>query len=193
VLQIGLGAASLTKFLYRHRPRAALTVVEIEPAVVAAARAHFKLPEDPKRVTIEIGDGADYLAAGEREFDLILVDGFDAKGRAGMLEMLPFYCNVHARLSERGLLVANMLTRTRGVGPAVERMRAAFHGRARALPPCSSGNTIVVAAAGAPVDVVLSDLRAAAHALKSETGLNLLPSVARLVEAYGGKDQRFVV
>jgi spermidine synthase len=36
-LLIGLGAASQSKFLYRHRPRAALTVVEIEPKVVAAA------------------------------------------------------------------------------------------------------------------------------------------------------------
>ncbi|MCC6878882.1 MAG: spermidine synthase, partial [Rhodocyclaceae bacterium] len=46
-LLIGLGAASLTKFLYRHRPRAKLTVVEIEPAVVAAAHRFFKLPDDP--------------------------------------------------------------------------------------------------------------------------------------------------
>ena len=44
VLQIGLGAASVTKFLYRHRPRAYITVVEIEPRVTAAARQFFKLP-----------------------------------------------------------------------------------------------------------------------------------------------------
>ena len=42
VLLIGLGAASLTKFLYRHYPLAHLTVVEIEPAVVAAARQFFQ-------------------------------------------------------------------------------------------------------------------------------------------------------
>jgi 16S rRNA A1518/A1519 N6-dimethyltransferase RsmA/KsgA/DIM1 with predicted DNA glycosylase/AP lyase activity len=33
VLQIGLGAASVTKFLHRHRPQAKLTVVEIDPRV----------------------------------------------------------------------------------------------------------------------------------------------------------------
>jgi spermidine synthase len=37
VLMIGLGAASLPKFLYRHRPHARLTVVEIDAAVVRAA------------------------------------------------------------------------------------------------------------------------------------------------------------
>src|SRR5512139_2065516 len=41
VLLIGLGAASLTKFIYRHCPLARLTVVEIEPRVVAAARQFF--------------------------------------------------------------------------------------------------------------------------------------------------------
>ncbi len=44
VLLIGLGAASMTKFLYRNRPRSALTVVEIDAAVVAAATQFFKLP-----------------------------------------------------------------------------------------------------------------------------------------------------
>ena len=52
VLLIGLGAASLTKFLYRNQPLANLTVVEIEPGVVAAAREFFKLPEDPTRLKI---------------------------------------------------------------------------------------------------------------------------------------------
>ncbi len=52
VLLIGLGAASLTKFLYRHYPLAKLTVLEIEPGVVAAARQFFKLPQDPMRLKI---------------------------------------------------------------------------------------------------------------------------------------------
>ena len=50
VLLIGLGAASLPKFLYRHRPQAALTVVEIEPAVVTLATQSFRLPDDPRRL-----------------------------------------------------------------------------------------------------------------------------------------------
>ena len=65
VLQIGLGSASVTKFLYRNRPEARITVIEILPEVVATARQYFKLPEDSKRVHIEIGDGHDYVA--ERE------------------------------------------------------------------------------------------------------------------------------
>ena len=192
VLQIGLGAASLTKFLYRNRPHAALTVVEIEPAVVAAARQFFKLPEDPKRVIIEIADGHEYVAKSAREFDLILVDGFDAKGRAGMLDMLPFHCNARARLSRDGLFVANLLTRTRGVTASLERIRTAFDGRACALPSGDAGNTIAIAAIGDPIDIPFVDLAAAARALKRDTGLNLLPTLAGLAAAQADHD-RFVL
>lgn len=191
VLLIGLGAASLTKFLYRNRPRAALTVVEIEPAVVTAAWQFFKLPDDPKRLTIEIGEGHDYLAKSDSHFDLILVDGFDAKGRAGMLDMLPFYCNGRARLSEQGLLVTNLLGRSRGITASLDRIGAAFEGRARALPPCASGNTIVLAATGEPIDVPLAELRVAARELKRDTGLNLLPTVAGLKDVHVGDGERF--
>jgi spermidine synthase len=67
VLLIGLGAASLTKFLYRNLPLAHLTIVEIEPAVVAAARQFFKLPEDPNRISLIIGDGAHYMLNHEKK------------------------------------------------------------------------------------------------------------------------------
>ncbi len=48
VLQIGLGSASITRFLRKHRPGARITVVEISHEVVAAARQFFKLPDDPR-------------------------------------------------------------------------------------------------------------------------------------------------
>jgi len=192
-LQIGLGTASLTKFLYRHRPAAAITVVEIEPAVVAAARQFFKLPEDPPRVTIEIADGHDYAASSKREFDLILVDAFDPRGRSGMLDTLPFYCNARARLGPEGMLAANLLNRSRGVQPSVERIRTVFEDRVRALPKCASGNTIVVAATGEPIEVTSAELAAAARALQRDTGLNLLPTLARLAAAGAMRGDRFVL
>ena len=193
VLQIGLGAASLTRFLYRHRPRAALAVVEIDPAVVAAARQFFRLPDDPRRLSIAIADGHDYVAQATREFDLILVDGFDSNGRAGALETLSFYCNAQARLSGQGVLAANLLTRTRGIKASLDRLSEAFGGRARALPPCAGGNTIVVAATGDRVDKALTDLAAAARALKRDTGLNLLPTLARLAPQGTGSRDRFLL
>jgi spermidine synthase len=193
VLLIGLGAASIPKFLHRHRPRAKLTVVEIAPDVVTAAWQFFKLPDDPKRLVVEIGDGHDYLARTDRVFDLIVVDGFDAKGRAGMLETAPFYANCRARLGDAGLLVANMLSRTRGVVPNLERVREAFAGRATALPRTEAGNTIVLAATGEPIDLTLAELRARAGRLRRDTGLNLLPTLAALAPMLPGPGERFVL
>jgi spermidine synthase len=191
VLLIGLGAASLTKFLYRNRPRSVLTVVEIEAAVVNAAMQFFKLPDDARRLAIVIGDGHDYMAATDREFDLILVDGYDAKSRVGMLDSLPFYCNCRARLSERGVLATNFLNARRGLAASLERMSEAFADRAFALPHCPSGNVIALAATGEPIDLSLADLASGARRLQRDTGLNLLPTLSRLARTQVGDGDRF--
>ncbi len=179
VLLVGLGAASLTKFLYRNRPRANLTVVEIDAAVVRAAVQFFKLPVDP-RIAIEIGDGHDFVAATGRDFDLILVDGFDAKSRTGRLDTALFYRNCRARLTTHGVLVVNFLNARRGLAQSLERISASFSERALALPHCASGNVIAVAATGERISLSIDEMRRAARRLKRDTGLNLLPTLARL-------------
>lgn len=180
VLLIGLGAASLTKFLHRYRPEAKLTVVEVEPAVVATARQHFRLPEEDARLRIVVGDGADYVTTTRHRFDLIFVDGFDAEARTGRLDTLPFYADCQGRLTDDGLLVANLLGKRKGFRQTVERLERAFDGRVLCFPSCDAGNVVAFATTGEPVDVTLSELRAGARALKKDTGLNLLPTVMRL-------------
>ena len=183
VLLIGLGAASLTKFIYRNYPLAKLTVVEIEPGVVAAARQFFKLPEDPKRLKILIGDGVEFVMSSDKTWDLILVDGFDANARAGALDTLTFYLAAQSRLSNNGIMAVNLLSRSRNFKDSVERIRTAFDGRALAFPSCDSGNAIAFAAAGDSVRIALDDLKEQAMILKEETGLNLLPTLTRLEQA----------
>lgn len=182
-LLIGLGAASLTKFLYRHRPEAKLTVVEIDPEVVAVAHQHFTLPDEDARLHIVIDDGAAYLAACRQRFDLIMVDGFDENARTGMLDTLPFYLNCKARLSDSGLLVTNLLSKRKGVKKSLERIEEAFDGRAIAFPSCDSGNVVAFAATGASVQHGIGELKAAARALKAATDLNLLPTLSRLEQS----------
>jgi len=183
VLLIGLGAGSLTKFLYRHRPQATLTVVEIEPAVVAAARQYFKLPDDDVRIHIESGDGADYVARTKARFDLILVDGYDADARTGRLDSLPFYLDCKAHLSDDGLLAVNLLSRRKDFRNSVERLAQAFDERTLVFPSCASGNVIAFAATGEAIGLTLAELKTAALTLKKETGLNLLPTLVGLEQA----------
>lgn len=188
VLQIGLGAASITRFLHRNRPRAAQTVIEIEPRVIAAAVQSFKLPPEDARLRIEVADGTDFMAASARQFDLILIDGYDAGGRTGALDTLPFYCNCAARLSARGVFAANLLTRNHGARASLERIAAAFGGRSAALPTCASGNVVALGAAGELIEESFVDITRAAARLKRDTALNLVPTVARWQEAHGGRD-----
>lgn len=179
-LLIGLGAGSLAKFIYRYLPNCRTTVVEINPQVEFVASQYFKLPYDPQRLEVVIGCGADYMLGGTRSFDYILVDGFDPEARTGPLDTLPFYQACRARLTEQGLLAVNLLGRDKTFPASVARLGQAFDGRLAVFPSCDSGNTIAFATGGDAVDVSLDDMRARATQLKTDTRLNLLPTLTRL-------------
>ncbi|OQA34009.1 MAG: Spermidine synthase [Betaproteobacteria bacterium ADurb.Bin341] len=178
-LLIGLGAASLVRFLYRHLPQCRMTVVEIHPGVVAVARQFFKLPEDPERLRTIIGDGADIVGDRHDHYDLILIDGFDAQARSGRLNSHRFYADCRQNLADKGILVCNLLGRNRGFQASVDRLRLAFDGRAIVFPSCDSGNAVAFASP-TPLSIPLDDLRERAQSLKTATGLNLGPCISRL-------------
>lgn len=182
-LLIGLGAGSLARFLYRHYPDCRITVVEINPQVEYVARLYFKLPDDPLRLDVHIGCGADYLQQASRSFDLILSDGFDAGGRPGMLDTPAFYQAAQARLTDNGLFSVNLL-REKGYKRSVELIQAAFQGNCHVFPSCPSGNTIVFGRGNQPVEVGLALLRTRAEELRQRTRLKLTDTITRL-EASG--------
>ncbi|MDO9600400.1 MAG: spermidine synthase [Azoarcus sp.] len=183
VLLIGLGAASLTKFIYHHCPQSRIQVVEIASSVVAAARQFFRLPEESARFSIQLGCGASFVLEKDTRFDYILVDGYDRNARAGVLDTLPFYQAVRARLSDQGLMAVNLFGRSKGYKASVERIVTAFEDRAIAFPSCDSGNVVAFGAAGDAVSRPVAELRERALVLKAETGLDLLPTITRLEQA----------
>jgi spermidine synthase len=129
ILLIGLGAGSLTKFLYRYCPSAHLTVVEIDSRVVDVAREHFELPVDPPRLDIVIGDGVEYMRTCGQTYDLILVDGFNEHAHPGDLNALPFYQACRAGLSEHGVLAVNLIGLCHGVKGGFAHIESAFESR----------------------------------------------------------------
>ncbi len=182
-LLIGLGAASLTKFIYHHCPKTRIEVVEIEPRVVMAARQFFALPPENERLSIHIDDGVHYVSSGSRHFDYILVDGFDSNARAGELDSLPFYQAARARLSQRGLMSVNLFGRSRRYKTSIANILNAFDDRALAFPSCDSGNVVALAAQGEVIDLTVQEIRQNAAELKRNTGLDLSATVMRLEEA----------
>jgi spermidine synthase len=178
VLQVGLGSASLTRFLARHRPAAKLTVVELLPEVVLAARQHFRLPPESERLRIAVGDGADFVARSSSRFDLVIVDGFDGRGESGMLGTRPFLLNVAQRLAPRGLAVFNLLTGRWGSEAGVARVAEAFDGHVLVLPRCEAGNTVIVAGNEPFAKASPTRMRLAAAREKSASGLDLAREAA---------------
>ena len=179
-LLIGLGAGSLAKFIYRNLPDCRITVIEINPQVEYIARQYFKLPDDPRRLEVLTGCGADYVLSNPRHFDSILVDGFDPDARAGVLDTLPFYQACRASLSDKGLLAVSLLGHNKGFAASAERIKLAFDGQAMVFPSSDSGNTIAFARSGQPVHVTLEQLRERAGQLKANFRLDLLPTLSRL-------------
>ncbi len=183
VLIIGLGAASVTKFLHRHCPGAHLTVVEIDARVPAVATHHFRLPDEDARLRIVIDDGAKFVARSDQSWDLILVDGYDHRARANSLDTVAFHRDCRARLATGGRVCLNLFGRTRGFRVSAQRILDAYDGRALVLPSLNEGNAICVASAEAGGDISMDALRSRATALRSRTGLNLAPTLSRMEQA----------
>ena len=187
VLQVGLGAGSLSKFWYRHRPETKQTIVEINPAVVFMAQQSFKLPSNEARIDIQIADGVAWMRDGQKErkdkFDCIMVDGYDHNARFGALGTEAFYRDCRARLSKRGLLVLNLFGRAHGYKKQLENLRAAFDDRVLALAPVEGGNAIAFASHGEPVALEMPMLRADAKRLAGETGIKFTGTLVRMDQA----------
>ncbi len=192
-LLIGLGAGSLAKYIYHQLPNTQITVVEIDPQVEIIARLHFKLPDDPMRLRVVIGDGAQYMLEDGKKYDAILVDGFDKSGRAGVLDTEPFYQACRSRLTDHGLLAVNLLGNSRGFKASTKRIASAFDGRSLVFPACSSGNTIAFATGGEPVAVAYEQLFNRAEQLNRTTGLNLRPTVERLLSTYSTESDQLIL
>lgn len=193
ILQVGLGAASLTKFWLRHRPGATQTIIEINPAVVAMAEQSFKLPNARDRekahIDIRIADGVAWMRADgaaktqKDKYDCIMVDGYDHNARFGALGTEAFYRDCRARLSKRGLLVLNLFGRAHGYRQQVDNLRAAFDHRVLALAPVEGGNAIAFAVEGEKIALDMPMLRADAERLHKETGLRFTGTLVRLDQA----------
>lgn len=141
---IGLGGGSLTKFCYRHLPEADITVLEINPHVIALRR-EFSVPEDDARFRVIRADGSRYVRAHEGAFDVLLVDGYDSDGLPGVLSSKRFYDDVFDCLRPSGVMAANIHLGNEEFSLLVARVGRSFYGAPLAVKEHESGNAIVFA------------------------------------------------
>jgi spermidine synthase len=147
ILMIGLGGGSLAKFCYHHLPQARITVVEINPHVIALRR-RFQIPEDDARFAIICADGADFVRDAKQGFDVILVDGFDAQGQSTQLTSRTFYEDCCRVLMPNGIMVVNLDSDHPAHGVYLARIDRAYQGRSMEVAVEDRGNRVVFAAKG---------------------------------------------
>jgi spermidine synthase len=172
VLQLGLGAAALTKFCHLHLPFAQTVVVEFDPTVIGTARQWFALPEQDRRLAVVCDDALAFLQrAGHSSgfSDWLQVDLYDSRARGPVYDDPLFYLACRQALRRPGIASFNLFGRR--CGPSLDRIAAAFDGRVIVLDEARAGNRIAVAAVGPTIRVESSLLQERALAIEGACGL----------------------
>ena len=152
-VQLGLGAGALTRFCHQAL-KWDTTVVEINPQVVAACRAWFRLPEDGPRLRVLTGDAAAWLRQTEvaGSARLLQVDLYDEEAAAPVLDDEDFYAACHRALCEGGMMAVNLFGRDASFEHSAARIARVFGAdQVWQLRPTREGNTVVVAGRGVTV------------------------------------------
>jgi spermidine synthase len=147
VMQLGLGAASLTKFCHK-KLRMKTTAIELNPQVVAACRLWFKLPKDDSRLSVILGDAEQVVAHDHwrGQVDALQVDLYDHEAAAPVLDSEAFYRGCRSLLTEDGCMTVNLFGRSSSYERSLQRIEAAFGVEAVwAFKPTREGNTVVLA------------------------------------------------
>jgi spermidine synthase len=166
ILMLGLGGGSISTYLGRHLPQAAVTTVELDPGVIAAAKTYFGVIETP-RMRYRDGDARVFLNRHADTYDLILLDAYRGGYVPFHLLTREFYTLVRNRLAPGGAAAFNVHDGTKLYASTVRTLGTVFPGLD--LYSTRLGEVIAVGTAQ-PVDRAALARRAAAlqerHALR---------------------------
>ncbi|PXW98775.1 spermidine synthase [Sphaerotilus hippei] len=152
VVQLGLGAATLTRYCHGEL-HLRTTTVELNAQVIVACRQWFRLPADDERLQVIEADAGAWVADGQHaaSADVLQVDLYDHQAAAPVLDDEDFYRDCHRVLRPGGVLAVNLFGRNASFLRSARRIEAAFAaegGVVVMLSPTDEGNTIVLAVKG---------------------------------------------
>jgi len=146
ILLVGLGGASMQKFLHDLLPETVLETVEIDPEVVRVARRFFGFEPENNQV-VHVGDGRAFIENSRKRYDIIFLDAYGHDTIPFSLATLEFLEAVRDRLSEGGVVCANLLTGNPHYWDMVKTYSEVFRDFHMIKPP-GSGNAILFAPLG---------------------------------------------
>ncbi|MBI3221495.1 MAG: transferase [Nitrosomonadales bacterium] len=182
IAMIGLGGGSLAKYCYRHLPDSDITVVEINPAVIAL-RNEFAIPADDARLRVLLGDGAAWVADASTRPDVLIVDGFDADGLPAQLCSQRFYDDCYTLLADNAVMVANLWHGYPQHDEFLARISNSFSGNMLIVDAEDGYNNIVFAVKSTAFPPSASTIRHRAKSLFLSHPLNFQAQANQLIRA----------
>lgn len=162
IVQLGLGAAALTKFCYRHFPDAHITTIELSAEVIQACEALFALPPNDGRLAVRQMDAMQFVTdpAQHGTVDILQVDLYDEQAQGPVFQSPEFYQACADCLTPDGMMTVNLFCDYPGHGENLEAISHAFESVVW-LPEVHDGNVVAIAFKQAPsVDFDQLSLRA---------------------------------
>ncbi len=174
-MQLGLGAASLTKFCHKVL-RMKTCAVEINPQVVHACRGWFKLAADNSRTQVVLADASQEIQNQKwwGTINLLHVDLYDDEAAAPVLDSAEFYADCRRLLTVDGSMTVNLFGRSSSYQRSVDKITTAFGQDAVwSFKATREGNTVVLAqrVASRPKRALLA---ARAEVIQTQWGLPAL-------------------
>jgi spermidine synthase len=156
--QLGLGAASITRFCYRHLPNP-LRVVERNASVIRICEQYFRLPTHP-RLQIDQGDAGHWVVDVNhwQSLAVLMVDLYDTQALGPVCDSLEFYEGCFKCLEAPGVLSVNLFGQHESFRRNLQHLETVFDGRLVLLPPVDEGNQIVLAFKGPTLSVTVNQL-----------------------------------
>ena len=166
-MQLGLGAAALTKFCHKQL-RCRTTAIDINPQVIAACRLWFKLPPDNDRLSVILGDAQQVAAHSHwrHQIDHLHVDLYDHEAASPVLDSPEFYADCRQLLTDMGVMSVNLFGRSNRFERSLQHITQAFPDQSVwAFKPTREGNTVVLALR-TPARVTRAQLQAQAEQIE---------------------------
>lgn len=107
VLLVGLGGASIPKFIGKHWPHIRMDIVELDPGVVRVCQEYFAFEGGPQMRVI-LMDGRMYLKRARKQYDLIMLDAYAADHIPFHLTTVEFVRLVREHLKPGGVVASNL-------------------------------------------------------------------------------------
>jgi spermidine synthase len=173
MVQLGLGTGALTKFAHKHFPKAQVTAIDLNPAVIVAARVMFNMPPSNQHLNVLQTDALKYVTnkKNTESIDLLQVDLYDATARGPALSSPEFYQGCYDSLKEPGVMTVNLFGNHKSYKSNIINICNAFNNRVLVFQQVHDCNIVVIAFKGPHLEVDWAEVKGRAAYLDKKYGL----------------------